>query len=278
MKFDPQKSFGFPVLRPGSADYVYSDFQSGIRLQLDEEDATTYQLHYDIAIGVKELKELVESKLAKLVIEVTCRSTFFGQLFTPKNWAGKIALDGKSLRGAVQISCYVVAIKEIKNFTSKKVNPEFGAAPLSFPAHAVLACDAPTHYWVEREVFKNITSIFDYRQDEKLVEGEWRLNLDEDRVEIVLAPTQLSILQLAQSDKSNQAVIVNSLVFGAVVEMISVLKTSADFDERRWAQNVRAKCASLGVVLNEGTSSVEVAQKLMGRPLSRLNTHIFKVE
>jgi hypothetical protein len=278
MKFDPQKSFGYPVLRPGSQDYLHSDFQSGTSLEVNGASASSYILSYDIALGVKELSALVAEGKAKALIEVACRTTFFGRVYELQNLQGKIELDAAALRGALTISCYVISTKAIKGFASKKINPEFGDEPLSFPPFAVLACDSPAHYWVDRELFRNITSIFDYRQDEKLSEGEWRLNLDEDRVEIVVSPTQLSILQLAQSDKANQAVIINSLVFGAVIEMVSILKSSTEFDEKRWALNVRGKCASLGIHLTEASSAIEVAQKLMGRPLNRLNAQIFKAD
>ena len=278
MKFDPQKSFGYPVLRPGSEDYRHSDFQSGVSLELDESDLSKYFLTYDVAVGVKELTSLISSGKAKVLLEVTCRTTFYGKVFELTKLAGKITLDAGLLKGGLEICCYVVATQAITSFSSKKINTEFGTSPISFPAFAVLACDLPTHYWVDRELFRNITSIFDYKQDDALPEGEWRLNLDEDRIEIILSPTQLAILQQAQSDKANQAVIVNSIVFGAVVEMVSTLKSSTEFDHLRWAQNIRSKSAAIGIRLSPTSSSVAIAQQLMAKPLSRLNTHFFKVD
>jgi hypothetical protein len=276
MKFDPQKSFGYPVLRPGSEDYVQADFQSGISLSIDEKKEDQYVISYDIAIGVKEIGDLVKAGKAAAQIQLNCRTTFYGNVFAVSSLRGRIPIPSDSVRGELAISCYVTAKESISRFKSGKVNPEFGSALIRFPQNAVLACDTPAHYWVDREVFRNITSIFDWSKDPELAEGQWRLNLDGERVEIVVSPTQLDILTQAGVTKRNQAIIRNSVIFGAILEIVNTLKGKNDYSERRWARNVLSKCASLGMVLTESSDAVEIAQKLMARPLVALNAMVFK--
>jgi hypothetical protein len=276
MKFDPQKSFGYPVLRPGSEDYLQAGFQSGLTLGINENNETEYVLAYDIAIGVAEIRALVLNKSARVVIEVTCRTTFFSKLFELESLKGSVTLDANQIRERLELSCYAITNKKIPKFHSDKINPEFGGSTVAFPHYAVLACDAPINYWVEREVFKNITSIFDYRVDNALGEGLWRLNLEENRVQIILSQAQLEILKHAESEKKNQVIIANAIVFAAVTEMVNVLKFSQDHHELRWAQIVSAKCSALGILVGPKTDAIDTAQKLMARPLSMLNLKVFK--
>jgi len=276
MKFDPQKSFGHPVLRPGSEDYVHADFQSGIGFGINEKNENQYLLSYDVAIGVKELRDLITAKRGAVQIELNCRTTFYSRVYEINFLKGAVPIEANLVRGGLEICCYVTAKKIIAGFTSPKINSEFGKGAITFPRYAVLACEAPIYYWVDREAFRNITSIFDYGQDPELSEGVWRLNLEEDRVQIILSPNQLAILKQAQNSKQNQAIILNAIIFGAVVEIVNTLKVKNDFVGRRWAQNVLAKCSALGVQLGDSANAIDVAQKLMSKPLATLNSLVFK--
>ena len=81
---------------------------------------------------------------------------------------GQFEIDGGLLRGELDLAPYLIATREITNFVCDKVNPEFGQDSFDFPEGAVLACYHQDPYYVDREVFSNITSIFDYVESEEI--------------------------------------------------------------------------------------------------------------
>ena len=68
MKLDLDNSWGYPVLRPDSDDYVKSDFQSNIQLVLSNENVEEITLNYSIELSVPELLALINERKARMVI------------------------------------------------------------------------------------------------------------------------------------------------------------------------------------------------------------------
>ena len=275
MKFDPQKSFGYPVLRPGSSDYTKGSFQPSVGLHVSEDIPNTYVVSYQFAIGVKELSDLIDDGLANYVLVISCNSTIFQKVVVAEEFEGEVQIDADEVREAIEISPYLVANQDISGYSADLINPEFGKSDFDVQAGAVIACAEPTVYYVERDVFKNISSIFDYVIQPSLSLGEWRLKLDEDRVKILISKKQMEVLRTAENTTQNQWIITNSIFLPAVVEMVSTVSENEDFDDYRWASVIKGKCALLSIDLQSNPDSIEVAQKLMNLPLSLLNDSAF---
>lgn len=232
-------------------------------------------LSYEVAIGVKELSKLISDGLARYVLVINCSSTLFQKVVDLDGDEGEVVLRGGDLREAVDISVYLLAAQELKGFFSENFHQEYAGQKFDIPKNSVMACAAPTVYYVEREVFKNVSSIFDFNEQDLPI-GQWRIKLDQDRVQLYFSPEQLEIISNALNTKTNQSILLNSIFFGAVMEMLNQLKQADDYDHYRWANIIEAKCASLQFAL-DSTEIVIAAQRLLMSPLTQLNERVFAI-
>ena len=59
MKYDPDKSFGYPVLTPHSDDYIKSSFQTELDFNINSENPKQFVIEYSFFCGVRELIDFV---------------------------------------------------------------------------------------------------------------------------------------------------------------------------------------------------------------------------
>jgi hypothetical protein len=74
MKFDKNKAFPYPVLRPHSDDFIDKDFQSTADFTIDEN---TVAMVVTYALSSKDIAQLIENGKAEYVSVLACRDTYF---------------------------------------------------------------------------------------------------------------------------------------------------------------------------------------------------------
>ena len=280
MKFDPLKSFGYPVLRPLDpnqspelADYVKSSFQPSFKISLDSSDPSIFVISYDFtALSLRPLKKLIEEQKATFIIRIECRETFYS-LTKEVGDVGEIKIEGDQLRDWVKLCGYVTAKQKLV-LKSDKINEEFGYTEFEAEKATVLAWAPPTTYSVEKDFYRNIRSIFEYREDSSLNNGQFFVDLDEEYVFIHANSSQIKHLRNAEATKGSQLLVLNSVFYPVVLQM--AMKIRDDEEEtlqRRWGKIFAAKCAAKGINYNDDPNLT--AQAILGRPLNGLNTEYF---
>ena len=76
MQFNSQKSFGYPVLRPGSTDYASGAFQPTIIPQDVAKGEDTVNISCRFVVSIEAIVSLIQEKRAAFVLIVDCRDTF----------------------------------------------------------------------------------------------------------------------------------------------------------------------------------------------------------
>ena len=84
MKYDPGKSFGYPVLTTQSDDYIKSDFQTEIDFDINPEDPKQFHVDFMFSCSVKEIRDLIKDDAAAYCIKISCRSTFYSTMYEVK--------------------------------------------------------------------------------------------------------------------------------------------------------------------------------------------------
>ena len=74
MKFDRNKTFPYPVLRPFSDDYIDGEFQTSVEFLSNEGEVI---LAISFRISSNELVEQIKLGKAKFIALVSCRETYF---------------------------------------------------------------------------------------------------------------------------------------------------------------------------------------------------------
>lgn len=272
MKFDRNKTFPYPVLRPYCDDYVDVEFQTTVDFTLEKENVSveiTYTLSSD------ELLSEIEKGNAKYVSIVSCRETYFREVLSSSD--GKIvsAFAPGILRGEVRVDPYIVASKKIIEFKSEDINKEFGKNTFDFLPGDVLAQDETQVFYIERDLFKPISSVFELVKNESLSGGEWLVGFEEDHVQIEVSTQMKDAIDNARNVKANQVILLNSLYFSAVVQALQRLKDGEeDYTAKRWAEIIKRQLHNAGWDLL-ATESYILAQRLMKQPLKMLETYVF---
>src|SRR6185437_2719851 len=159
MQFDLQRAFPYPVLRPGVNDYVDCEFQCTADFS-PVEGKPDIVFEAQFALSVEEISRLIAHGDAKYVAVISCRDTYLRQVLTTVKTNITSTFHSGELRGEVQVFPYVVAEKPIQAFQCRFINKEFGAGPFAFDRGAVIAVDEPKTAYIDRDLFRPITSVF----------------------------------------------------------------------------------------------------------------------
>src|SRR3989337_446192 len=126
MRFDVQKSFPYPVLRPGVDDYVDGEFQVTVDVSRSEDsDEIFADIH--VALSVDEIAEQIAVGNAVVSMLFSCRDTYFREVVESHERTFRYTFPAGALRGQVVISPFIVATKPISGFRCDLINPEFGS-------------------------------------------------------------------------------------------------------------------------------------------------------
>ena len=274
MQFDLQRAFPYPVLRPQNDDYIDGDFQVSVVFDVSE-DLTAIKAKILCALSVDELENMIQKRKASYVIIISCRDTFLRHVERQFTSEFEIEFPPGHLKGEVMIYPFVASVDNIEGFTSDLINPEWAeSGPFSFEPGAVLATEQPQQIYIDRELFKPITSVFVLVKNDNIQNYEWHVVLDDDKVKISVSPEVKEIIDRVRNTTKNRAVLLNSIYFGAVMHCIRHLKSSDEFDGYRWAMVIRHQAVEANINIDTEDEYL-VAQKLLQLPLNMLTTYVF---
>lgn len=273
MKFDKHKAFPYPVLRPGSDDYSDVEFQVMVEFAISGNSVTANVL---FANSCEEIVEQIEAGKAAYVCVISCRDTYIQRVIETKESAVSLEFEIGKLRGEVKVDPYVVVKEDIENYACPNINSEFGGGPFAFQAGDVLAQEETQAFYIDRDVFKPITSVVDLVKKDNLTEGLWTINFDDDHIKIEVSPKLKESIDDARNDNKNRVILKNSIYFAAVMQAIQKLQDKEEsFDNRKWAKIFTNQASNRGIDI-EGHDAYLVAQQLMQLPALQLDTLVFK--
>lgn len=273
MQFDTLRAFPYPVLRPGSNDYLDSAMQTTVELVRSEDDSDI-TAQAEIAVGVDEIRALIDAGRARYAVVFACRDTYFRRAVFGDTPGLSERFSAGDLRGEVLIYPYVVATEAIDGYACPWINPEFGDGPFSFPSGAVLAVDEPQMIYVDRETFRPISSCFYLSASENVPSNEWQVDASGDKVRIAVSPALKERIANARNSKENRAILINSIYFGAVMQCLALLKTDEEIGELRWARVFRQRLADQHLDL-DAHGETWLAQQLMRHPFAIVDRYFF---
>ncbi len=276
MKFDKNKAFPYPVLRPFSDDYKDEEFQATVDFTVGKERIKT---NISYAISSEEIVEEISNGNAEYIAVVSCRDTYFQVTLTSSNRSVEAEFDIGELRGEVRVNPYVVVKNEIVSFTSPDINQEFGSGPFRFEVGDILAQDETQIFYIDRDLFKPITSVFELVKKDEQIDGIWLVDFDGDHVQIVVSPKLKESIDNARNTKENKAILLNSIYFAAVMQAIQKLKdpdTRTDYEDKKWAKVILGQAHNKNSDIDKHDAYL-IAERLMQQPIKLLDNYVLRV-
>jgi len=227
-------------------------------------------------LSVPELQHEISAGRAQYTVVFACRDTYFRHVVSGVKPAFEVTFPAGRLRGEIQVFPYIAAVKTIKKFSAGWINPEFGVGPFAYPIGAVLAVDKPQTVFIDRDVFKPLSSIFALEKDDNIIGHEWQIRTRDDKVHILVSAELKALIDEARNDKANRAVLMNSIYFSAVMQCLSLLKHGdVDVEHTRWGRIISQKCHNEGINLAEHDEYL-IAERLMKSPFKLIDAYVFK--
>lgn len=100
MRFDSQKAFPYPVLRPFSDDYNTFDFQAVVEFEFLADEHVA-ELYLTFATSADAIKERIEADQAQVLAVVSCRETYFRKVVQCTHFEARAKFDPKLILKAL---------------------------------------------------------------------------------------------------------------------------------------------------------------------------------
>ena len=130
MKFDKQKAFPYPVLRPQSDDYMDIEFQATAEFLVSKDKI---KVNVSYAISCAEIIKEVAKGRAEYISTISCRDTYFQKVVSSSSKSASAEFEDGELRGEVRVNPYIVVKKAIPKFSSPDINSELVPVLFSLP-------------------------------------------------------------------------------------------------------------------------------------------------
>ncbi|MBR4026853.1 MAG: hypothetical protein IKJ01_04765 [Lachnospiraceae bacterium] len=265
--------YTYPILNQDKDDYKTSKFE--VTVSKENSTVSSLDLKFKFTLINKEIRNLMLfDKSAEYVVHIECPTTSFRTIVTG-DVSGEFSyqIPYKELNGKVEIVAFVLATKEIKNFSSIDWNEDFQGLTFDIPKGGILA-------------FENLDDLMIIKDDQDLMNASsifsiYKRNTDESKPAVVeLNSPKIKIglctkeynLYNKYAGMEETRILVNSLiVLPALVYVFEELRQEDNeetYKERLWyislVRAYRKKGINLReVLMDETKTSYECAQEAM---------------
>ncbi|MBC6402401.1 MAG: hypothetical protein GDA39_03695 [Hyphomonadaceae bacterium] len=265
-----------PVYSAASGDYDDYAADFGIEVAQSGEDI---EVRYESRIGNAFLQDAIAKKQILPGFFVVCEDTMFNRLMPASMGNGTFALEAAQLYGRVDIRpvCYISdAFNPARH---ESMNDEFPDT-IRFEPHSLAVIGPARYFNVKPEKLQPFGNIYCLVKNDSIPEGEIRVDVGEDPIQIAAAPGTYGFLTAMRNRSDTRDVLMNAVYLPAVMETLSALSGGGgDLDQYAWHGVIASKCEELKLnPRDKNSSGLEMAQKLMKRPLQRLEKTVRKRE
>jgi hypothetical protein len=269
MRISDLTRFPHPVLAPGTGDYTSGEFD--VRFVAQEHVTTgALTIAHEITLTENAIAELLNSGQAAAGCFVGCLDTYYSELKLMSWPKGRIDFAAGSLLNRVSLRPVIYLQTNLDEWNPGSIHPEFHP-PVSLGTGDIIAIGDEFIISVGQGKLASIESIFELVNAPDVSDGEIRIDLERDRIGILVNSSTYDILTLLRGQARGQPVMMSGVYLPAIMEVLDNLSSgAAQFDTYRWHQPFIAKCDSKGIDPSQGSSMLENAQALLENPAAGL--------
>ncbi len=288
MRFNPNKSFGYPVLRnpiqnesPEDLDYLEAAFQPRIKLIVNPDKPETLSLEYKIDLSDKGIRESINAGNAGVFLDIRCKKTFFAQAYKVEiSSEREIELPADELSDIIEIYAYVLANKQT-TISSEKIHSDFEYKKFFASRMSVLAWCPPVLFVLSKDQYKSLRSIIDIKSDDEIPFGEIVIATERKYAQIRVHSRLHEKITQADENPISKISLFNSCYYIALSQMLYRLLQSKDelielMEEYDWARVLVAKCKLYDVEIDDSINIPTVVQKIFDSPLAKFAEQNFE--
>lgn len=267
------KLYPYPVLSYFSDDYINSSFTSALNV-VTKNDSILFEMTGKTDNA--ELLKLIEDGFAEYIFHIECPATSYRNIIPSSDGNKTVAVSDSLLNGKVSVCYFIVAKKDILNFTNSNFNEDYGNISFHIEKANILAIAKQFNVEIEKEKDNLVQtpSIFLIIKRGNNDRKGMEIDMLQDKIEISLCKDDYENYALF-SNSSYQSLLHSSIIFPALIYVFESLKnieieTVEDFS---WFKTVRKVLSNLNISLDkesiDGLISYDIAQKIINYPVSR---------
>ena len=244
MRYDPNKAYLYPVLRPKHSDYPRAEFQVEVQDPERIKGTTALRITADYALSDSDLLELVRTGAARYVLRVRA-STTRHRSAQSSNEAQIVRTFGDGqLHGLIQVWGFLAATRDLHGFRAAGWHDDYRGMDFDIQAGAVLAEDDPKEYWIDTAEEAPIGTFVVIGESEKVESGKWTCEIGGDRVTILMSKVDYQQFQQARNrliGTPDGAYILNAVYLPALIWVLQEADSAPEeYGDCRWYRSLDA--------------------------------------
>ncbi len=275
MKFS-NISFPHPVL--GISDTIQGeiDFTDHV---LSEKGS--YKIKFVLKQNNNDLSQLLQEGRAEYFCEVTCTNTLYRKIFTSSDNSISFELPKKQVKGKVEFTCLLISKTAIPNYVNSDAHTDYDGFNFDIEKGDVLAFFGKSSFNadIKYERLKAVSQILVVKptKDFDIV----NVHLEEPKITVEIPEADYEKFASNYSDDEKYIpVFHSSIVLNALLVALYSIKK---YKDKFWAEAImyrieNEKDTFQNLSIDEPVNIPEIAQRLLGNPLSRLLTGIDNLE
>lgn len=268
MRIRSNRLYPYPILCTNSLDYSDNSFNANIDIEYDSEIAT---ILIEIELGDAEIGKLIREREVWIYCHLDSPTTKYREIFEvelDKNNHAEKAIRIESINGNIELTCLMIAQKDIYSFTDANFSGLYLDHSVNFPKYATIGYTDTVDIEIQKKIDVNgeVPSIFKITPNDD--EGaQLTFDATNEYIYIYLPREQYNIyMDYKGQNKRLKTMMINLPVLTEIIASIN--SGIADYSEQPWYEVIEQsiKKKGLGELGKDFTTrqAIEIAQSLLG--------------
>lgn len=261
----------YPLLAKTNDNYRTASFDGIAELK---EEAGKLRLAFRAVLRCPALKKLLQAGLAGYALHLESPITSYRRLFELNDESFRLELSADEVCGVLQVTPFIVAKTEIRDYTSDDFHEVYEGMAFSFERGHILALDETTEFILAApEEAHTLPSILRLEPLEREAgHAALRVDCGSDYI-IARLPRGLYDIYRRYAKSTYAATFLAGTILPALVAALSLLRedlrTGAELS-KRWERVLLEILEQQQIAIaDDGADVLEIAQKLFQDPVSR---------
>jgi len=277
MRFSEETRYPHPVLSSDTGDFSTGEFDMDFIVH-ENPKTGSLTLKHSTTLTENGIRSLVEEGKASVGCFVKCRDTYYSELVTLTWTEGRTDFETGKLLNRVSLRPLVWMKRDIPEWDPGTINQEF-EPPVILKHGDIIAIGDEHIISVGQAKLAPIESIFELDSSPNIPEGRLRIELEQDRIKILVDEKSHELILLLRGQTQGKPVVMNAVYLPAVMEVLDALKDGGEqYEGLRWYTPFMARCDSRGIDLAVEISLLESAQSLLDYPVKLMEQLVKETE
>lgn len=271
------KLYPYPVLAEYSDDYKSGSYEVNIDLT---KEGYNIKVHFLATLTSNSLKQLIKKGRAKYVYHMECAQTGFRKVHITDKIDDSYLLSNKEVSGKLQICPFIVAVKDLLDYSSDEFHEDYNGETFDVEAGCVMAVGRMVTADISKDFdeLANTPSVFSIIRNADATCRQMLVDMSGRKIVIKLPLEDYYSYKSLSGTPQAQSILNSLTIIPALTYVLSELKTLPVQDrmENRdslWYKTVRKSlltqfdCDLESDDFNN-QNTLELAQKLINDPIS----------